>query len=168
MGEGGLAVRLGCSLNKARSLLKQHRMAFPGFWRWQDRVVASAMLFGHLNTVFGWGRKVSSDANPRSIANFPMQANGAEMMRMASVLAMEAGIGLCAPVHDAFLIEADIDDIDDDVRVMQSCMEQASAAVLGGFKLRSDAEVVRYPDHFNFGGEWVWDVINGRLNPCQV
>jgi hypothetical protein len=168
MGEAGLAARLACSRAQARSLLKQHRTAFPGFWQWQERVVNSAMLTGHLRTVFDWRRAVPADANPRSLANFPMQANGAEMMRMAAVLATEAGVGVCAPVHDAFLIEADAADIDNDVACMQSCMEQASAAVLGGFKLRSDAEIVRYPDRFNFGGEWVWDVIDGSLDPYQI
>jgi hypothetical protein len=38
--------------------------------------------------------------------NWPMQANGAEMMRIAAMAATEAGIEVCAPVHDAFLIAA--------------------------------------------------------------
>ncbi|WP_168442630.1 DNA polymerase [Pontiella desulfatans] len=168
MGEAGLAARLACSRLEARNLLKQHRAAFSRFWQWQERVVNSAILTGRLRTVFDWQRAVPADANPRSLANFPMQGNGAEMMRMAAVLATEAGIGICAPVHDAFLIEADADSVDSDVACMQSCMTKASAAVLGGFKLRSDAEIVRYPDRFDFGGEWVWDVINRSLDPYQI
>ena len=34
--------------------------------------------------------------------NFPMQAGGAEMMRIAAIAATEAGIEVCCPVHDAF------------------------------------------------------------------
>ena len=33
-----------------------------------------------------------------------MQANGAEMLRLACCLATERGIEVCAPVHDAVLI----------------------------------------------------------------
>jgi DNA polymerase-1 len=33
-----------------------------------------------------------------------MQANGAEMLRMACCLGTEQGIEICAPVHDAVLI----------------------------------------------------------------
>src|SRR3954464_13305113 len=55
---------------------------------------------------FGWPLHVGAAFNPRSLANFPMQANGAEMLRLACCLATERGIRVCAPVHDALLIEA--------------------------------------------------------------
>ena len=76
------------------------------FWRWIGDMVSSAMLTNKMQTVFGWRRRVGRDANPRSLMNFPMQANGAEMMRIAAIAATEAGIQVCAPVHDAFLIAA--------------------------------------------------------------
>ena len=44
-----------------------------------------------------------------------MQANGAEMMRIACCSAVERGLELCAPIHDGFLITAPIDRIDDAV-----------------------------------------------------
>jgi hypothetical protein len=34
-----------------------------------------------------------------------MQGNGAEMLRIACIFLTEAGIRVCAPVHDALLIE---------------------------------------------------------------
>ena len=71
------------------------------FWRWSDAAVDAAMLTGSLHTVFGWHVQVGEDPNPRSLRNFPMQANGAEMLRLACCLATERGIEVCAPVHDA-------------------------------------------------------------------
>jgi hypothetical protein len=62
------------------------------------------MLHGTLHTVFGWCVHVGEAANPRSLRNFPMQANGAEMLRLACCLATECGIEVCAPIHDAVLI----------------------------------------------------------------
>ncbi len=44
---------------------------------------------GRLQTVFGWTVHVGPDANPRSLRNFPMQGNGAEMLRLACCLATE-------------------------------------------------------------------------------
>ena len=38
------------------------------------------MLHGRLHTAFGWEVRAGPEANPRSLANFPMQDNGAEMM----------------------------------------------------------------------------------------
>ena len=77
-----------------------------------------------------------------------MQANGAEMLRLGSVFGIEAGIKIGAPVHDALLIEAPADEIDERVTAMQALMEKASAAVLGAFRLRSDVKTVHFPDRF--------------------
>ena len=54
------------------------------------------MLHGWLWTVFGWRVHVGDHINPRSLANFPVQANGAEMLRLACCLATERGIAVCA------------------------------------------------------------------------
>ena len=51
---------------------------------------------------------------------------------MACILAVERGINLCAPIHDALFIEAPIDQIDAEVARLMACMSEASEAVLGG------------------------------------
>jgi hypothetical protein len=77
-----------------------------------------------------------------------MQANGAEMLRLACCLATERGIEVCAPVHDAVLICAPLDRLDADVTRMQEAMGKASRVVLDGFELGTDAVTVRYPDRY--------------------
>jgi hypothetical protein len=106
------------------------------------------MLLSWLRTVFGWTIRVGSDANPRSLRNFPCQANGAEMMRLACCLATERGVSVVAPVHDALLIEASADVIDEAVARTQAAMAEASEVVLAGFRLRSDTKIVRWPDRY--------------------
>ena len=90
-----------------------------------------------------------------------MQAHGAEMMRIACVLAVERGINLCAPIHDALLIEAHINKIDPEVARLKACMSEASRAVLGdGKACRVDASIVRYPDRYmDEDGQAMWDQI---------
>jgi hypothetical protein len=100
----GLAARIGQPRIVARDLLRAHRETYRTFWAWSDAAVDHAMIAGELNTVFGWTIHVGQDVNPRSLRNFPMQANGADMMRIAACLATERGIEVTAPVHDAFLI----------------------------------------------------------------
>ena len=56
--------------------------------------------------------------------NFPMQANGAEMMRMAAIAATEAGIEVCCPIHDAFLIAAPMELIDEHTAHMREIMDE--------------------------------------------
>src|SRR5262245_66182489 len=107
-----------------------------------------AMLRGSIQTAFGWRVQVPEKANVRSLRNFPMQANGAEMLRLACCIGIEQGIEICAPVHDAVLICAPFKCLDADVVRMQEAMFEASRIVLDGFELGTDAKIVRYPDRY--------------------
>jgi DNA polymerase I len=148
MGADALALRIGQPPIRARELLRVHRETYRVFWRWSDSVVDHAMLTGGLHTVFGWRVRVSADSNDRSLRNFPMQANGAEMLRLACCLATERGIEVCAPVHDAVLICAPLDRLDVDISQMQNAMCEASRIVLNGFELRTDVNIFRHPDRY--------------------
>ena len=66
---------------------------------------------------------MSRAINPRTLFNFPMQANGAEMLRLACSLATEHGVEVCAPVHDAMLIHAPTDKLAHAVALTQHCMQ---------------------------------------------
>jgi hypothetical protein len=160
MGEVSLAQRIGQCPARARELLMLHRQTYRTYWRWSESAVNHAMLLGFLPTVFGWRVHVGPDANTRSLANFPMQANGAEMLRLACCLATERGIQVCAPVHDALLVEGDADGIDETVTATQAAMREASAIVLAGFELRTDAKIVRYPDNYmDERGKSMWETV---------
>jgi hypothetical protein len=143
-----LARRIGKPPAYARELLRLHRETYPAFWRWSDGAESHAMLFGWLPTVFGWMLRVGPDANPRSLRNFPCQANGSELLRLACSLATERGISVVAPVHDALLVEGSADAIDEAVARTREAMAEASEVVLAGFRLRSDAKVVRSPGRY--------------------
>jgi DNA polymerase-1 len=118
------------------------------------------MLRGQLPTVFGWTIHVGPNTNPRMLRNFPMQGNGAEMLRLACCLATEKGVKVCAPVHDAILIEAPLDELEAAVDQAQAAMTEASELVLSGFRLRSEAKVIRYPERFvDERGKQMWEMV---------
>jgi DNA polymerase family A len=163
-----LAFRIDQPEIVARELLHAYRDTYRKFWKWSDAAVDHAMLFGTLHTVFGWRVHVGEQFNPRSLQNFPMQANGAEMLRLACCLATERGIEICAPIHDAILICAPIDRIDDDVAKLREAMNEASRGVLDGFELRTDVRVVKYPDRFmDDRGAVMWQRVMQLLARCQ-
>lgn len=164
MGPDSLATRIGEPPVVGRRLLRQHRDAYPTFWAWSDAAVNHAQLYGSLSTVFGWTVHVDGDANPRALANFPMQANGAEMLRLACCLATERGVDVCAPVHDAVLVEGPADSMADVVATAQAAMGEASRVVLDGFELATDACVVGWPDRYaDERGARVWAEIVALL-----
>ena len=92
MGEDALALRIGQPVARARQLLQLHQETYRTFWRWSDQVVDVAMLTGKIHTTFGWRISVGNESNPRSLRNFPMQANGAEMLRLACCKGIAEGI----------------------------------------------------------------------------
>jgi DNA polymerase family A len=146
MGEKALASRIGAQTCVGRELLQHHGEAYHTFWKWIRAAVDDAMLTERIETVFGWRQHIAPDTKPRALLNFPMQANGSEMLRLACCLGTERGVEVCAPVHDAVLVAAPVGRIDDAVVEMQSCM--GSRIVLDGFELGSDAKVVKFPDRY--------------------
>ena len=162
MGERSLALRIGQPEIVARDMLRAHRATYPKFWSWSDAAVDIAMQGRALWTVFGWPIRAGANPNPRSLRNFPMQANGAEMMRVACCpWAPSAALEICGPIHDAVLICAPLDqELAHDTSVMRDAMAEASRAVLGGFELRTDAHPVKYPDRYmDRRGRVMWSAV---------
>jgi DNA polymerase I len=163
MGSRSLAAKIEQPEAMARELLDAHHRTYTRFWSWSDAVVNEAMLKGELQTALGWHQRIGPNSdphflkgngreimavNPRALRNFPMQANGAEMLRLACCLGTERGIEVCAPVHDAVLIGAPLDRLDEDVGRMQAAMAEASRIVLDGFEVKTEARIIRYPDRY--------------------
>jgi DNA polymerase-1 len=169
MGEISLAQRINQPVARARQLLNLHRQTYRTFWAWSDATQDEAILNGKLWTTFGWEIRVSGQVNARSLRNFPMQGNGAEMLRIACIFLTEAGIRVCAPVHDALLIELPLDGHEEGLAKAQALMRQASRAVLGDFELGSDAKIVCYPDRYmDERGQVMWDKVMSLIQKSKV
>jgi DNA polymerase family A len=150
-----LAQRLGVSTFVAHELLAQHRGLLNQYWAWSEDWVAHALDTGVMRTAFGWTCRTGiTEFNARSISNWPVQTTGADILRIACIMAARHGIELCGPVHDAVLIEAPIARIDHDVALMKEIMRRASRVVFnadpnGPYELRTDATFVRHPDSYS-------------------
>jgi hypothetical protein len=164
MGVQTLADRLGDLPSRARELLHLHRQTYSTYWRWSEACVSHAMLHGHLTATYGWRIHVGPETRPTTLRNFLLQANGSEMLRLACILAHERGLPVCAPVHDALLVEAPLDDIDDVIARTRDAMREASELVLPGFPLRVEAQVIRPPGRFvDKRGKRMWDLVQDLL-----
>jgi len=159
-----LAGRLGVTTLEAHEMLSQHRAQFAQYWAWSDDFVQHALQTGIIRTVLGWHCRTGvTEFNERSIRNWPIQAAGADILRIACILGTRHGIRLLAPVHDAVLIEAPIEKIEADVALMQEIMRRASRIVLnanveGTHELRTEAKTIRYPDRYtDKRGDAIWE-----------
>lgn len=108
--------------------------------------------------------QITEATKPNTLRNFQMQATGAEMLRVACCLITEAGIDLCAPVHDAVLVEGDAETIDETIAAVRRLMGQASTIVLDGHEVPTEVEVVmpgsRYSDE---RGAVMWERVTELL-----
>jgi hypothetical protein len=94
------------------------------------------MLNRRIESVFGWPLHISTSPNQRTLYNFPAQANGAEMLRLAAWRLCEAGIVPSMLIHDGILIEArDREEIAHAIEIMRV----AGRDVCGGFEI--DVEI---------------------------
>jgi DNA polymerase I len=170
-----LAARLGVSTFEAHQMLVQHRELFSQYWQWSDDWVQHALQTGVMRTHFGWTCHTGIiEFNERSIRNWPVQAAGADILRIACILGTRHGIKLLAPVHDAVLIEAPVEDIEANVALMREIMRRASHIVLnaeatGTHELRTDYTIVRYPDRYcDKRGINMWTEVISLLAECAA
>ncbi len=167
MGAESLAQRIGRPVLAARDLLRDHHRTYRKFWQWSDAAADEFAMNGKLWTVFGWPLHAEAGDGARTARNFPMQANGAEMMRLAACYLVEAGVEVCCPVHDAFLIEAAEHELEDAIAETRRCMARASADLLSGFTLRSDVVTYAHPSRYSDPrGERMWAAVMGLLRGC--
>jgi DNA polymerase I len=138
----GIAAKTGKSLLWAREIHALHRLSYPVFHHWASDIVAQAKFDTVIESPFGWRQAVTANTTNRSLMNFPAQAGGADMMRLAAIAATEAGIAVCAPVHDAFWVMAPTTQIDDAIATTKRIMTRAGELVTGGLTIGVSVEAV--------------------------
>jgi hypothetical protein len=169
MGPATLAQRTGLMFPYAEELLAKHHSTYSKYWQWSDRVLDYATLHGHLYTTFGWTLWAQSDSKPASFRNFPMQANGAEMLRLSCCLALERGVKVIAPIHDALLIEAPAGQIEEAVTKTKAAMAEASRIILRNLELRTEVKIFQHPQLFSDKekGLVMWRIVRQILRELE-
>ena len=105
--------------------------------------------------------------------NFPVQAAGAELLRLAACRLTEAGFQVAALVHDAVLLVVPECELTQAVAQAESLMSDAVAEVFGRDSARAfiptEATTVCHPDYFPVGrGERVWRVVERLMRRPSV
>jgi len=142
----GLTKRLGDS-SLAHELDRQHRRLFRGYHQWCIDTINTVTLGYELRSPFGWvirrgGRPQAT--NLRSVINWPVQAAGADMLRIAATAIVEHGIEVVALVHDSVVVLADEDCAGDVSELAQRLMSEASEVVLAGHACRVETKTTRH------------------------
>ena len=154
----GLARRIGQPPIVARDLLRAHRETYRRFWAWSDAAVDHAMLTGSITTAFGWPVHVGAECQSALAAELSLPGQRRRNAAPGRLLCHRTGHrGLRAdPRRGADC--APLDRLDQDIERMQAAMAKASRIVLEGFELRTEVNVIRYPDRYQDPrGAVMWD-----------
>jgi hypothetical protein len=121
----------------ASEIIERHKRRYPRFWQWRDDMVQSAMLARRIESIGGWPLTISHSPNKRTLYNFPMQSGGAEMLRLATVRLVDAGIVPIMLIHDGILFEeTDPEKLDYAIEIMRA----AGRDVCGGLEIGVDID----------------------------
>jgi DNA polymerase I len=143
----GVAAQTGKSIHWAAEVLARWRHTYPKFMEWQQNTVAQALFDCRIVSPLGFPMAVHGGTSTRTLKNYMHQASGADMMRLAAIAAREAGIRVCAPIHDAFVIMAPLRELRDAFGTMAKIMVRASAVITGGLEIPVEKSFeVRWPD----------------------
>ena len=153
LGVASLARNLRISRAQAQQIIDQMNARYPVLNAWLKRILMKAAHGVSIVCALGWSLASSGSSDEeRTFLNYPMQANGAELMRLVIVRAGAAGLRLIGCAHESFMIEAPIAEIDQEVARLQEIVRQASRDLFGGFELRADCkparDIVKYPARF--------------------
>jgi DNA polymerase-1 len=160
-GPGMIAGATGLSVEDAGGLLTRHRKMFPHFWAWSDAAVNDGLLNSRMETVFGWRRQVEAGTSLRTLQNFPAQANGGEILRLASIGIADSGLELCGTIHDAVAVEAAQADAKAVAEAVEHQMKLAGGVVLDGFELKAKPLIIQPGERWREPagvGNWNWVV----------
>jgi DNA polymerase I len=172
-----LAGQIGRAPMYAAALLRQLAHAYPRFVQWIDNEIDVALITGEMATPLRWRLRTNRHTRETSLLNFPMQAMGAAILQRAIYFVQQAGVQVCAPIHDAILIQAPVADIRDHAWRAKEAMQRASRDLLGGFTIQVDGwgehssdDFVVWPHHYTDGrGRGMWSKLAPILgvNPFE-
>jgi hypothetical protein len=153
----------------ASGVIELHRRRYARFWEWRDERVTAAMLDRRIESVFGWPLRITTSPNRRTLYNFPMQANGAEMLRLAAWWLYEAGLVPCMLIHDGILFEFDDRE---QIELAKEIMRKAGRTVCDGFEIGVDTDQdlrggARYTDKRPVAKK-MWTTIMGALEAVRA
>ena len=145
-----------CTEQQAQMLLDKMQAVYPFYYRFLDRTELNYRTQKMLKLQDGWILWLANDKelSPLTFKNFPMQGNGAAIMRHALDRALDLGLRVMFPLHDAFYIYHREDDLESP-KLLKEAMEYGCKKVIG--------EVARI-DFKTLTHEEVWVEQKGKQN----
>lgn len=114
---------------KASTYVTFHKNVFSRYWEWRDETKSAYQLADYLRLPDGWC--MFGNEREMSAMNFPVQGLGAVILRRAIRLAIQSGLVVISPHHDAIYITSTPDQAEMDADTLTKVMNQAVLEICG-------------------------------------
>ena len=137
--------KFGKTYSEVAGFLMKYKEIYKTYFEWAEAKSNHAQVNGFISTSLGWDRHFpyAVPINPRSLMNWPVQSEGGEILRNTLIRLTNANIKVCATVHDSILIECQLPELKDEIRIAKQCMIDAASYVVGGTGIMVDVNVHR-------------------------
>jgi DNA polymerase-1 len=115
--------------------------------RWQRQSLEQARQRGWMQTRWGWRAAVYPDTRPTALLNWPVQAAGADVLRMAVLRAAAEGFAVLAVAYDAMLVSVPEAGAEVLIAELQGIVEEA-AEISTGIRIRVGCQTIRPGERF--------------------
>ena len=131
--------------SEVAGLLMKYKEIYKTYFDWAEAKSNHAQVHGYISTSLGWDRHFpyAVPINPRSLMNWPVQSEAGEILRNALIRLLNANIKVCATVHDSFLIECQLPELNEQIRIANHCMIDAGTYIVGAEGMQVDVEIHR-------------------------
>jgi len=131
--------------SEVAGLLMKYKEIYKTYFDWAEAKSNHAQVHGYISTSLGWDRHFpyAVPINPRSLMNWPVQSEAGEILRNALIRLLNANIKVCATVHDSFLIECQLPELNEQIRIAKQCMIDAGTYIVGAEGMQVDVEIHR-------------------------
>src|SRR4051812_7836186 len=109
-----------------------YKATFGDYWRFLNKEARAAQSEGYTTSADGWFYFADRTTAFTKLMNFPMQSNGAVMLREAvKMLAFETDLDVACTLHDAIYVNSRGEDVDDVLSTLTGIMDRAVERVIG-------------------------------------
>jgi DNA polymerase I len=148
MKEYGLQKRTDLSLAECQDIMRKHRRVFARFWQWVAAWRAEAWASRLMTTPLGWEMHLRGQVENNMIQNWPAQSTAGDILRLLTIAAEDSGVQTVALIHDAGMIQAPENEIEDAVAEMRDIMVRAGRTVIGADLRVGEPQIVRHHQRF--------------------
>lgn len=152
---------------KAQEIFNWHKRTFNTYWEWNNKLISQARSNGWIESLDGWTEWVSRMTKDTQLKNFPSQANGAVMLRIATkklYVAWKKGElpPLLCSQHDAVWYNIEPQFKEDHSKKISEIFKISSIETIG-VHVRSDEKLFGMgkeylPDNYDQHHAKIWDL----------